>query len=248
MPLLFLALYSQGFDGDPYKVLNVGRKATQAQIKTAYREKARETHPDKNPADREGAEDRFRDVAAAYEILSDDNARRDYDRHGHRPKGRGGQQQQQQRGGFHHFHHHQQHSDFHRRAWEQHQRTQQEHQRRRQETLMNAKYRKAQERVSAGRAMSTMEHGCVWTLTDFTFKPPPLSPTRIDTVLSRPWYTPGALGELAEPPPQRGNRRRDRQGRQALPARALRPRRQVRHHAQRRPQVPLSLRAQQRRG
>ena len=85
--LLCLVALSQGFDGDPYKVLGLkGRRATQAQIKTAYREKARETHPDKNPGDREGAEDRFRDVAAAYEILSDDKARADYDRHGHRPK------------------------------------------------------------------------------------------------------------------------------------------------------------------
>jgi len=124
-------------DADPYKVLGIRRTANQAEIKQAYRKKARETHPDKNPDDQEKAEDLFREVAAAYEILSDDTARKKYDRFGHQKQQ---QQQQQQRGsgGF---------QGFHQRAQEQHWRFHQEHQRQRRESLLNAKIKKAQDRV-----------------------------------------------------------------------------------------------------
>lgn len=131
------------FEGDPYKTLGIKRTASQAEIKQAYRKKARETHPDKNPDDQEKAEELFRDVASSYEILSDDQARKQYDRFGH-------QKQQQQRGGGGGgggFNNNQHFNEFHQRAREQHFRFHQEQQRRRQESLLSNKIKKAQDRV-----------------------------------------------------------------------------------------------------
>ncbi len=64
---------------DYYAVLGVPRDASQEEIKRAFRRLARDTHPDANPDD-PSAEARFREVAEAYEVLSDPERRRAYDR------------------------------------------------------------------------------------------------------------------------------------------------------------------------
>lgn len=67
---------------DPYDVLGVARDADDATIKKAFRKLARELHPDVNAHDPQ-AEDKFKEVAEAYEILSDAERRATYDRYGH---------------------------------------------------------------------------------------------------------------------------------------------------------------------
>ncbi|MBK7382511.1 MAG: molecular chaperone DnaJ [Flavobacteriales bacterium] len=75
---------------DPYAVLGVDRNASAEEIKKAYRKQAIKHHPDKNPGDK-SAEDKFKDAAAAYEILSDGDKKVKYDRFGHNaPGGFGG--------------------------------------------------------------------------------------------------------------------------------------------------------------
>ncbi|GFO20842.1 Dnaj-like protein subfamily b member 11 [Plakobranchus ocellatus] len=66
---------------DFYKILGVSRSADTYQIKRAYRKLAKELHPDKNKNDPE-AEERFQTLGAAYEVLSDTEKRKIYDRHG----------------------------------------------------------------------------------------------------------------------------------------------------------------------
>src|SRR6478609_8200752 len=67
---------------DPYEVLGVTRDADENAIKKAFRRLARELHPDVNPDDPE-AEEKFKEAAEAYEILSDPERRATYDRYGH---------------------------------------------------------------------------------------------------------------------------------------------------------------------
>ena len=67
---------------DYYDVLGVSRTAEVTEIKTAYRKLAIKYHPDKNPGDKE-AEDKFKEAAEAYEILSNAEKRRRYDQFGH---------------------------------------------------------------------------------------------------------------------------------------------------------------------
>lgn len=66
---------------DPYEVLEVGRKASDAEIKSAFRRLAARHHPDRNPGD-EHAQARFTELNAAYQILSDPQKRAAYDRYG----------------------------------------------------------------------------------------------------------------------------------------------------------------------
>src|SRR5262244_2548996 len=67
---------------DYYEVLGVTRTADAGEIKKAYRRLAMEYHPDRNPGDK-GSEDKFKEAAEAYEVLSDDDKRGAYDRFGH---------------------------------------------------------------------------------------------------------------------------------------------------------------------
>ncbi|MCX7943948.1 MAG: molecular chaperone DnaJ [Deltaproteobacteria bacterium] len=67
---------------DYYEILGVSRNADIREIKTAYRKLAFQYHPDRNPGDKE-AEEKFKEAAEAYEVLSDPQKRELYDRYGH---------------------------------------------------------------------------------------------------------------------------------------------------------------------
>uniref|UniRef100_A0A8D0BM58 DnaJ homolog subfamily C member 16 n=1 Tax=Salvator merianae TaxID=96440 RepID=A0A8D0BM58_SALMN len=104
--VLFLILILQilsAIDFDPYRILGVSRTASQADIKKAYKKLAREWHPDKNKDP--GAEDKFIQISKAYEILSNEEKRLNFDRYGDVGENQGFPQQQQQgHRQFHPFH------------------------------------------------------------------------------------------------------------------------------------------------
>jgi curved DNA-binding protein len=66
---------------DYYNILGVNRNATEREIKQAYRKLARQHHPDVNPGDK-SAEERFKQINGAYEVLSDQEKRQKYDKYG----------------------------------------------------------------------------------------------------------------------------------------------------------------------
>ena len=80
---------------DYYKILGVEKTATAAELKKAYHQLAMKYHPDRNPDNKE-AESKFKDAAAAYEVLSDADKRQKYDQLGH-----AGYENMQQGGGGH---------------------------------------------------------------------------------------------------------------------------------------------------
>jgi molecular chaperone DnaJ len=67
---------------DYYEILSVARDADDKAIKAAYRKLAQKYHPDRNPGDH-AAEERFKEAAEAYSVLSDSDKRARYDRFGH---------------------------------------------------------------------------------------------------------------------------------------------------------------------
>lgn len=67
---------------DYYEVLGVSKNADAAEIKKAYRKLALQYHPDKNPGNKE-AEEKFKEAAEAYDVLSNEEKRRKYDQFGH---------------------------------------------------------------------------------------------------------------------------------------------------------------------
>jgi molecular chaperone DnaJ len=74
---------------DYYEILEVSKDASPEELKKAYRKQAIKFHPDKNPGKKD-AEDKFKEAAEAYEVLSDQNKRQRYDQYGHAGMGNGG--------------------------------------------------------------------------------------------------------------------------------------------------------------
>ena len=73
-----MAPQREWFEKDYYQVLGVPESATKSEITKAYRKLARESHPDQNPGDT-AAEERFKEVSAAYDVLGDEAKRKEYD-------------------------------------------------------------------------------------------------------------------------------------------------------------------------
>lgn len=77
-------------DMDYYALLGVPKSASESDIKKAYRKMALKWHPDKNLANQAEAEKKFKEISEAYEVLSDQDKRSDYDRFGKMKQGGGG--------------------------------------------------------------------------------------------------------------------------------------------------------------
>lgn len=73
---------------DYYEILGVDRSADEATVKSAYRKRAMEFHPDRNPGNKE-AEEKFKEATEAYEVLKDPQKRQMYDQYGHAGVGQG---------------------------------------------------------------------------------------------------------------------------------------------------------------
>src|SRR5215213_271946 len=79
-----MAPQREWFDKDYYKVLGVPQAATDTEIRRAYRKLAKQNHPDANPGKQAsgaqtGTEERFKEISAAYDVLSDPGKRKEYD-------------------------------------------------------------------------------------------------------------------------------------------------------------------------
>lgn len=79
--MLLLGSLAEAAERDFYKILELKKNAKDADIKKAYRKLTLQYHPDKNQGD-DAAKQKFHDVADAYEVLSDKDKRRKYDRCG----------------------------------------------------------------------------------------------------------------------------------------------------------------------
>ena len=86
---------------DFYDILNVSKSASDSEIKSAYRKLAMKYHPDRNPDDK-AAENKFKEVSEAYDVLKDSQKRSAYDQFGHSAfnSSNGGQGQSHGFGGF----------------------------------------------------------------------------------------------------------------------------------------------------
>lgn len=89
LQILFINIVNAG--RDYYEVLGVDRSASKREIRKAYKNLSRKYHPDKNPGDKK-AEEKFIELAKAYEVLSDDEQRRIYDQYGEEGLNHGEQQ------------------------------------------------------------------------------------------------------------------------------------------------------------
>src|ERR1700761_9556691 len=74
---------------DLYEILGVAKTASADDLKKAYRKLAMQHHPDRNPGDKK-AEEKFKEISHAYDVLSDEQKRAAYDRFGHAAFNQGG--------------------------------------------------------------------------------------------------------------------------------------------------------------